>query len=126
MGRGSIEFIEKRDSELVKVFYKYLDGTRTVNDTIHMVLSSPCSRFWCSPENAYKSIISYRKRGVLPSRSLRQQMLRDIMERCNGDYSYLNIERVVYSPAPSFYISFWTAKIAIYQYINKTRLCHRR
>lgn len=50
-------------------------------------------------------------------------MFAHIMCRCGGDYSVQNIERVVYSGAPRFFLTFETAKKYIYNTINKRKKC---
>lgn len=124
MKNNKLDYAEDRECELLKQFYRFLlDGYNT-DEAVRLAIEQPCSRFWTSPENAMKRISAmrrmkeYTKKGT---RAGRLSMFSCIMKRCDGDFSSRNIERVVYSQAPRFFLSFETAKKYIYNAIRKKK-----
>lgn len=128
MKNNKLDYSEEREKELLEQFYSFLLGGHCTDDAVRLALEQPCSRFWVSPENAAKRISAmrrgknYTKKGT---RAGRLSLFACIMEKCEGDFSSRNIERVVYSQAPRFFLSFETAKKYIYNAIRKKRKCNR-
>ena len=119
MGNGKSEFFEEKCRELLKVFFSKLGQGDSIEEVIAIAAESPCSRFWISTETAIRNI-RMKEKGR-PTR--RTEVIDEIMKRCNGDYSRDNIERVVYSPAPKFYITPKTAKKLVYSELKKRKSC---
>lgn len=127
-----IEYSEDRDKELLSVFLEYL-GKHSVDDAVRIAVTHPCSRYWISPENAFKRISAFRRGKVylrngvaVKPRGSRLRSIISIMERCKGDYSQRKIESIVYSPAPEFYLSVKTAKRYISRALKKRRECRQK
>ena len=126
MKASKLDYGEQRDNELLRVFLSYLTMGYGTDESVRLSIDTPCSRYWTSPENAFKRISAmrrgkeYTKKGT---RASRLSMFAHIMCRCGGDYSVQNIERVVYSGAPRFFLTFETAKKYIYNTINKRKKC---
>jgi hypothetical protein len=113
MSRGFSDYVADRDRELRRVFLSFFGGDADFITAVYLAAKQPASRFWCSVEKMTERI----KKNDPPQRQ--RAMYDEIRRRCNGDYSTENIERVIYSPAPSFYITPLTARKIIYRTFAK-------
>lgn len=124
MKNSKLDYADERDAELLRFFCEFLVAGHGTDDAVRLAISQPCSRFWTSPENAMKRISAMRRGKEYTKKGTREgrlSMFACIMERCNGDFSQKNIEAIVFSPAPKFFLSFETAKKYIYNAIKKRR-----
>lgn len=129
---NGIDFIPERDMELYKAYRNALKKkeVRSQREAVMMAISSPTSRFWISPLQAYRGILLIKKgKTKQKSRSIRDKMIRDIYEiykelENKGDFLgcsiYFITSFAVYQEAPAFYISYSRA-LAIIQRINRER-----
>lgn len=123
---SKLEYSELRDRELLAAFHRFIGTGISINTAVRLAVEQPCSRYWTSPENAYKRISALRRGKSYASKGTREgrnRMFIDIMRKCGGDYSLRNIERVVYEGAPRFFLSAETAKRYIYRTIRNRRKC---
>jgi len=108
-----LQFSEQRDRDLLQAFLRQRSNSfwRRVYDAVH----SPSACYWVTPETAAKDLKAYCRQDAKCKRwrTLRMQRAKDIYDACDGDFSMERIEYVVYSPAPRFYLSVWSA----YRYI---------
>lgn len=110
MGIHKCDFIEKRDRELYDAYCELVKSGLKRNTAANIVGGYPCSRFYISPENAYRCIHERLNGKETRQHPRTQLMLDDIMELCGGDYSRFHVEDVVHGPAPSFYLTPDTTK----------------
>lgn len=108
MSKGNSDYFADRNRELKKAFLTFFAHMEFM-DAVAAAAQSPCSRFWVSAEQMAK-----RLRADKPL-ARQADMYEEIRRRCNSDFSIENVERVVYSPAPRFYISLLTARKLIYK-----------
>lgn len=124
MNKSVSELAEQRNEELVAVFLHMLGGGRLAKDVIFSAASSPCSRFWITPQNAMR-FIKARLDGSWGDKGneLPQQVRKidAIIERCNGDFSLGNVRDVVEGPAPCFFLSEAAARDIIYKTIKRRK-----
>ena len=114
MSRGKSDYAEQRNKELRKVFLSFFNHMEFMA-AVRAAAMSPCSRFWVSPEQ-----IALRLRHDKPMERQRD-MYDEIRRRCGGDFSIENVERVVYSTAPHFYLTTLTARQIIYKSFHKCK-----
>lgn len=122
--REEIEYKHQRDTELLKAFYACLGPGITTKQAVRLAVEMPCSRFWVTPETAAKEISSLRRGhwyNMRAPKRMRMQRAYDIMVRCGGDYSIANVTEVVYSTAPQFYLSPYTAEKYIYRILRNRK-----
>lgn len=127
MGRGESEYREERDVALLRAWRGLMRGGMGAGEALRAVADVAAPRFFVSPENAHRRIVRVL-RGVLSERCRvgMRRMLSDIMRLCGGDYSYRNVERVVYGPAPSFYLSAGSVRVLLSRYRRRERCRGRR
>lgn len=87
---------------------------------MRMAAEQPCSRFWISPESARRRIV-YRQK---PKGRWLKAMIDEIERRLQGRTDVESVERVVYSPAPCFYMAGDTARKVIQRELKRRR-CKR-
>lgn len=113
------EFREERDQEIIRSYRRILaelPPRREIKfkEVVHALASYPSSRFWVSPERAAIVIASMLRGKPLPSNTnlLRRAMYTEILLRVQKILIkhpsmpvYEATRRVVYQPAPSFYMT---------------------
>lgn len=121
------EHRDERDRNLLQAYYKTLSVTPfpvNMKKVYEETVNQPSPQFWISSEQALK-IISDIKRGVKKISSMRSEyakMITLIMERMeelkksNPKLSNkLRAEQVIYSKAPSYYITPKSAKTILHR-----------
>lgn len=127
----TVDFTAQKKTEIYNAFRDVLESVppyTPIFDIAKKAIELPCSRYWISPEQAWKTI-SAILRGKLTLISLtphRRKMILSIMQRCNDDYTLPNVESVVLSSAPKYYITAGTALILYYQHLNSLKRCNRK
>jgi len=123
------ELAAQRNEELTAVFLSLLGDGRLARDIISSAASSPCSRFWITPQNAMR-YIKMRLDGSWGDKGneLPQQVLKidAIIRLCDGNYSPAKVRDVVEGPAPSFFLSKSAARDIIYRTVRKRRKWKRK
>lgn len=113
---GSIlEFTKQRNTELMKAYREAIRSCRfiSITDVSRQVADTPCSRFWVSEERA-EAVCAALMQGkpVLEAmRPLKREMFAEIYQRVmqlketrrKATLREL-VAKVVYSPAPKFYM----------------------
>lgn len=128
MSSGKRDYIEQRNQELIRAFYAMLGNGLPVWQAIANAALCQCSRFWISSEAARKCVIalaSGKMRINTASTWCKPQMILEIFNRCNGDYSRDNVERIVYGGAPQFYLTAKSAKVIVYNELKRRRKCRK-
>jgi hypothetical protein len=124
-----------RDEELVRLFFDYQKKSpeKTKAEIISAIISGESSRFWVMPERAL-NVVSLLQKGlplgdVYPQRLL---MYREIYRRVVEMRELLPqsplinlVKNVVVQKAPSFYITFQSAKTIIYRALRRHLLLGR-
>ena len=120
----------QRDEELTALFLSMLGSGMPAEATMARCADMPCSRFWIEPEHARRLIRRRLEKKKTQSqfkgrhaekRANNERRVDEIMHRCDGDYSMAKIAEVVYSPAPSFYMSGRTAQAVITRTLKRRR-----
>lgn len=120
----------QRNEELTDLFLSVLGSGGTSQHTMEQCAAMPCSRFWIEPEYALRLIkaktdggatVSQYKARHAVKRGNTERKIEEIIRRCDGDFSLANIARVVFSPAPEFYISGRTAQAVITRTLKERR-----
>lgn len=118
------ELAAQRNEELTSAFLSMLGDGRLARDVISSAASSPCSRFWITPQNAMR-FIKARLNGEWGNkgneRSMQVRKIDAIIELCDGDFSNNRVRDVVEGPAPSFFLSLSAARDIIYRTMKKRR-----
>lgn len=121
------EFTSHRNNELVRVFFSSWEKGVTACEAMRRAADKPCSRFWISSECVRKHVWIVQRHGT---RAIRNPMLREmvmeIISRLNGDYSLMNIEKVIEQPAPKFYLRPNTARKIIQRELKRRKQCRLR
>lgn len=109
---------QQRLDDLVNTFRR--SWQRGVNPCIAMrnVAKMPARRFYISAE----AVIIHIKEPHRKSPEMMKLMLEEIFRRCNGNFSYENIESIINQPAPQFYIQPETARKLIQKELKRRRL----
>ena len=114
----------QRNEELTNSFLHLLGDGRLAKDIICHAASLPCSRFWITPDNAYRHV-RMRLQGIWGNKGNEHRMqvrkIDKIIELCKGDYSYDKVAEVVESPAPSFFLEKDSAINIVYATLRKRR-----
>ena len=118
------ELAAQRNEELTAAFLSMLGDGRLARDIISSAASSPCSRFWITPQNAMRYIKarldgSWGDKGNELPQQIRK--IDAIIELCDGDFSISRVRDVVEGPAPSFFLSLSAARDIIYKTMKKRR-----
>lgn len=119
MSRGRSDFEQERGVALLSAWRGLMRSGMAAGVALRAVCRERAPRFFISPENAYRRVRRWlRGEGLGSGRSRvgMNAMMRAIVERCAGDYSYRNVERVVYSEAPSFFLSEESVRVLIFRY----------
>lgn len=119
MGKHASDYELEKKKELVKVFLELLGNGDTIAGAMRKAVTCPCSRYWISIESAMRNISLARK--GLWSLVRRAEMIRSIMEKCNGDFSRDSVESVIYNNAPHFFMTPNSGRVIIYNEIKKRR-----
>ena len=117
------DFSQQKQIEIYQAFRKVLESAKPYTPVFFIAKKAvrlPCSRFWISPEQAAKTISAIR-RNIIRLDSFakhRQKMFSAIIDACNNDFSLENIQRVILSPAPHFFITPCSALVLFYKHLN--------
>lgn len=119
------DFNLKRNCELHHAYHNALATAKcpfTIKQIFEITVNTPCSQFWVSSETAH-AMISLIRRGLVKENMLpsKREMYFEIMKRCNGNYTKLNIEQIVNSPAPKFYLTPKSAHVILCQFRKCTK-----
>ena len=112
----------QRAKELADAFFKVWEKGMTPCQAMRAAVTMPCSRFWISPETARRYLVGGWGKPVTKERV---QMLAEIARRCKGNHSLENVQEVVESPAPQFYMKPDTARKIIQRELKRRRQCKR-
>lgn len=121
-----LEFTDQRNRELINAFRQAVSRQPFVELTTvsHIIVNSPCSRFWVSEERAMVVIAALLKgKPILNSmRPTKREMFQEIFNRVtnlqahNPEAPLFDIVmQVVNSPAPKFYMKPRCAMEIIYK-----------
>lgn len=125
--RGAItEYQQERAQELLRSYFLCLKNCKSIGsilDIYEQASLMPASRFWVSPRRA-KNVVASIMRGdrLLRMRPTKRDMFFEIYRRvCQLREHYPDmilphlVEKVVEQPAPRFYLSPISARVAIVQ-----------
>lgn len=123
----TLDFTHQRDKELFSAYQRIIKESSYINIFVvsRQLVSTPCSRFWVSPERAASVVSAMLGNRICLNlmRLTKQAMFREIARRVvamcavHRDLTFTEaVRRVVYSPAPQFYMTPRTAMEAIYKY----------
>ena len=105
-------FLEERDRELREKARRIaVERGVAICDVLEETAKSPASRFWIEEDRVIR-LLQERRRGIVQKRKSRREMVEEIAKRTeallrnNPDISLPDaVSEVIYSPAPSFYVS---------------------
>ena len=122
-----LEFTEERNGELMRVYRELINECRYVSipELSRRIVSTPCSRFWVSEERATvvcAALMRGDKSVLKGMRRTKREMYEEIYRRVliekmvnpQAKVAQL-VSRIVYSPAPCFYMQARSAMEAIYR-----------
>ena len=115
------DFDTQRAIELTRAFFNVCQQGRTACEAMRLAAEQPCSRFWISPESARRRLLY----GQRPKGKWLRMMLDEIERRLGGKTDIESVERVVYSPAPRFYMAGDTARKEIQRHLKRRHRCRR-
>ena len=122
------DFAKQKQIEVYQAFRTILESAKPYTPVFFIAKKAvrlPCSRFWISPEQAAKTISALRRKTISINSFAkhRQKMINAIISACHNDFSLENIQRVVLSPAPHFYITPGSALVLFYKHLNSCKTC---
>lgn len=115
------DFDTQRAIELTRAFFNVCQQGRTACEAMRLAAEQPCSRFWISPESARRRLLY----GQRPKGKWLRMMLDEIERRLQGRTDIESVERVVFSPAPRFYMAGDTARKEIQRHLKRRHRCRR-
>lgn len=121
--RGYCNFTEERNNDLIRAYRDIMCSKLSATTVLHkdimeMVVNSPSSHFWVSPERLYKIILRINKGdSLLEMREIQREMFFELyrlytehIKRHPEDKKILSIcYDLVSCPAPKFYLSVSSA-----------------
>ena len=119
-------YSNERTNALVKTFFDIWDFGWPPCDYMRLAALQPAPRFYATPEWVARKIKARSHGKHAGKRNLTEQMLDEIIRRCDGNTSIDNIALVLEQPAPSFYLRPETARKLIQQELKRRRKCRHR
>lgn len=130
---GSVlDFTEERNREIMKVFKQRVSEVKIIvkPNIFQMVADSPASRFWVSEKRAAIVVGAMESGKGLPKmRNNKREMFEEIYRRfLELKHKFPNkpifelVSKVVYQPAPKFYLTARTIEEFIYRIRKQQRL----
>lgn len=131
--RGSqFEYQEERDADLMKVYNEILEKEKFpfhLMDVMKKVVHHSSKAFWVSTQRAF-NVISRMRRGEDPELKCENKRLmfeeiyrrvRELEDKHPEERLFLLVEQVVFTEAPSFYMTPASAKVIIHKIKKKWR-----
>lgn len=129
------EFQRERDNDLYRA-YREVQNThkaQSMHQIVKKVVSMPSKRFWVSPERATCVVTAILKNKPLPRMMpTRKEMfieitnrVRQLIEQYPKTPVMHLVEKVIYKPAPHFYLTPKTAYVLLYKIITRQKRCRK-